>query len=242
VHVDCELLHASIAEAELFGERDGEGLLADAADGTILFDEIFELPIQVQSRVLGLLDASMQSPQRIPRMILSTNRLPNDSWRERDSAHASVTATLEALGALHVHVPPLRDRVDDIPELVQLFLKRAMRALHRSIGITESAVRWLMDTDWPENVRELAGVVEAAIALSENDMLVVDDVVAARARRPESVAALMSVAAERKLSLADIEHGYIRRVIAQTGNNMTRAAQILGIDRRTLYRKLSESG
>lgn len=241
VRVDCRLLHASIAESELFGGRDGEGMLAEASGGTILFDEIVELPIQVQSRVLRLLESSTHPTPRMPRVILSTNRLASEPLRERDSTHASVTARLEALGALHIHVPPLRDRVADIPDLVRLFLRRAAPASHGSLEITEPALRWLMDMDWPENASELAKVIEAAIALSENGLIVVDDVVAARVRRPESVAALMGVAAERKLSLADVEHGYIKRVIAQAGNNMTRAAQILGIDRRTLYRKLSES-
>jgi DNA-binding NtrC family response regulator len=241
VRVDCELLHASIAESELFGGRDGEGMLAEASIGTILFDEIFGLPIHVQSRVLRLLESSEHATPRTPRVILSTNCLAGDPWRERDSTHTSVTARLEALGALHIHVPPLRDRVADIPDLVQLFLRRAAPASHGSLEITEPALRWMMDTDWPENAGELARVVEAAIGLSENGLIVVDDVVAARAGRPESIAALMGLAAERRLSLADVEHGYIKRVIAQTGNNMTRAAQILGIDRRTLYRKLSGS-
>jgi len=242
VYVDCELLHASIAETELFGERDGEGLLAEAAGGTILFDEIFELPIQVQSRVLRVIESSTHATERTPRVILSTNRLASEPWGERDSVHASFTATLETLGAVHVHVPPLRDRTDDIPDLVQLFLRRVAHASRRPIRITEPAGFWLMDTDWPDNASELARVVEVASASSDSGILGVDDIVAARARRPESVTALMSLAAERKLSLADVEQGYIKRVVAQTGHNMTRAAQILGIDRRTLYRKLSESG
>jgi DNA-binding NtrC family response regulator len=118
----------------------------------------------------------------------------------------------------------------------------AFVSARRPIRITEPVACWLSDTDWPDNASELARVVEVASALSESGILGVDDVVAARARRPESVAALMSLAAERRLSLADVEQGYIKRVVAQTGHNMTRAAQILGIDRRTLYRKLAESG
>lgn len=241
VHVGCEMLHASIVETELFGERPGEGLVAEATGGTILFDEIFELPVQVQSRVLRLVESSMHPAARMPRVVLSTNRLIDEPWTERAQFRASIAAALEALGVVHVHVPPLRERVDDIPDLVQLFLARATHATHQPTRINDAALRWLVTSEWPGNASELAEVVERASGLSDHDPLVIDDVAAVRTRRPESVAALMSIAAERKLSLAEVEIGYIKRMLVQTGNNVTRAAQILGIDRRTLYRKLSES-
>jgi DNA-binding NtrC family response regulator len=171
-------------------------------------------------------------------VILSTHRLADPPWVERDRLGANLAAALDALGVLHLHVPPLRERVDDIPDLARRFAARA-RASQPAVELTDAAVRWLVSTDWPGNAGELAEVVERAAALAEHDTVGVDDVVAMRARRPESVAALMAAAAERRLSLAEIEIGYIRRVLAQTGNNATRAAQILGIDRRTLYRKLA---
>jgi two-component system response regulator PilR (NtrC family)/two-component system response regulator HydG len=237
IHVGCEVLHAAIAEVELFGGR-GAGLFAEAAGGTILLDEISELPVQVQSRVLRLLEAARRPDARTPRVILSTHRLVDPPWTERDRLHANLAAALDALGVLHLHVPPLRERIDDIPDLVRLFAARA-RAEQPAVAITDAALRWLAGTDWPGNAAELAEVVERAAALADRDSVGIDDVVALRARRPESVAALMAAAAERRLSLAEIEINYIRRVLVQTGNNATRAAQILGIDRRTLYRKLA---
>jgi DNA-binding NtrC family response regulator len=263
VHVGCEVLHAAIAEAELFGEHGGAGLFAEAAGGTILLDEISELPVQVQSRVLrfidptagvaprpagsagrvptphfAALDPARRPDPRAPRVILSTRSLPDPPWSERDRLPANLAAALDALGVLHIHVPPLRERVDDIPELVRRFAARA-RSSQPQVAITDAAMRWLAGTDWPGNAAELAEVVERAAALADHEAVGIDDVVAVRARRPESVAALMAAAAERRLSLAEIEINYIRRVLAQTGNNATRAAQILGIDRRTLYRKLA---
>jgi len=241
VHVACEVLHGSIAESKLFGDRDGEGLIAGATDGTILFDEIFELPVQVQARVLRFIETSIRTTTRAARVILSTNRLSDEPWRERDPLCANLAAALEAQGALHIHMPPLRERMDDIPDLVRRFLARAVRASHPPTAISDAALRWLMRSEWPGNVSELAEVVERALARADHDTLVIDDVVAERTRRPESVASLMSVAAERKLSLAEVEISYIKRMLLQTGNNVSRTAQILGIDRRTLYRKLSES-
>src|SRR5262249_6756002 len=133
------------------------------------------------------------------------------------------------------------DRADDIPGLVALCLARASRASHRPVAVSDAAMRWLARSDWPGNVRELANVIERAVALSDHDTLGVDDVTAAGARRREGVGELMGHAAERQLSLAEVELGYIKRVLSQNGSNVTRAARILGIDRRTLYRKLAGS-
>ena len=181
------------------------------------------------------------APPPAARVILSTNRLVDPASRERLLQRPNLVAALEALGVLHIPVPPLRDRAEDLPELVGLFLAQAAAAGGRPVQISDAALRWLVQSDWPGNARELTAVIERAVALADRGQLAVDDVVAARARRPDSITALMSVAAERKLSLAEVEIGYIKRVLAHTGNNVTRAAQILGIDRRTLYRKLYES-
>jgi DNA-binding NtrC family response regulator len=235
VHVGCQVLHDSIAETELFGEGNGDGLFAEARGGTILLDELSELPLQVQSRILRMIET-----RRTPRVILATSRA-DELATERDPSLASLPATLESLGVVRVRVPPLRERIEDIPDLVQLFLARAARTLRQPTGITDPAMRWLVRTEWPDNARELAEVVERAVALTDHDTIVLDDVAAARARRPTSVAEMMRAAADRRLSLADIELGYIKSVLAQTGNNVSRAARILGIDRRTMYRKLSDA-
>jgi DNA-binding NtrC family response regulator len=134
-------------------------------------------------------------------------------------------------------MPPLRERIEDIPELVDLFLARAPR---RPL-LTDSARRWLARAEWAGNVRELANIIERAVALCDHDTLDVEHLALLAVPTLESLTELMKPAADRQLSLAEVELGYIRRVLHQNGRNVSRTARILGIDRRTLYRKLASS-
>jgi DNA-binding NtrC family response regulator len=136
-------------------------------------------------------------------------------------------------------MPPLRERATDIPELVNALLARASRGDAGPIGITDDAMRWLVRHDWPGNVRELANVVERAVALTDHDTIVLEDVRDLPPRAPvDATGDLLAGAAARHLPLAEVERGYIRRVLDAEGGNVSRAARVLGIDRRTLYRKL----
>jgi DNA-binding NtrC family response regulator len=133
----------------------------------------------------------------------------------------------------------LRERAGDIPDLVQALLSRASRGGAGPIGITDEAMRWLVRHDWPGNVRELANVVERAVALTDHDTIVLEDVRDLPSRVPaDPTGDLLASAAERQLPLAEVERGYNRRVLDTCDGNVSRAARILGIDRRTLYRKL----
>jgi DNA-binding NtrC family response regulator len=243
VQVGCAALPAGYAEAELFGA--GHGLFVEAGGGTILLDEICELPIDVQTALLRVLESARFRPTGAPdevaltaRVIATTNRPIDDALR----ANKLRPELLYAINVIPIHVPPLRERAEDIPELVELCLDRASRTSRRPAAITDAALRWLVRAEWPGNVRELANIVERAVAMSDHDTLLLEDVTAAGARMAESVSELMGSAAERQLSLAEVELGYIKRVLVQTGSNVTQAARILGIDRRTLYRKLASSG
>ena len=137
-------------------------------------------------------------------------------------------------------MPPLRERAGDIPELVNALLARAARGGADPIGISDDAMRWLVRHDWPGNVRELANVVERAVALTDHDTIVLEDVRNLESRVPVAPTGdLLASAAERHLPLAEVERAYIRRVLDANDGNVSRAARILGIDRRTLYRKLT---
>jgi DNA-binding NtrC family response regulator len=137
-------------------------------------------------------------------------------------------------------MPALRERPGDIPELVNALLARASRGGAGPLGITEDAMRWLVRHDWPGNVRELANVVERAVALTDHDTIVLEDVRDLDIGVPaDPTGELLASAAARQLPLAEVERAYIQRVLDANDGNVSRAARVLGIDRRTLYRKLA---
>ena len=198
--------------------------LAEADGGTVLFDEIGDLSLEAQGRLIAALEVQKFDV----RAIAATHR-------DLDALVAAGTFRADLffrLAVIKIAMPPLRERVEDIPALVAAFLSRN----GSKADITEEALRWLVHRDWPGNVRELANVVERAVALTDHDAIVLEDV---RDQQPAPASNdLLGEAADRQLSLADVERGYIRRILDAQKGNVSRAARILGIDRRTLYRKL----
>jgi DNA-binding NtrC family response regulator len=251
VHVNCAALPAGLVEAELFGVRRGaftdaresrDGLFVEASGGTIFLDEVAEMPLELQSKLLQVLESSRVRPVGggetaiDARVIAATNRAIDDAVQ----AGRFRLDLFFRLNVIRIEMPPLRERAGDIPELVHALLARAAPGGAGPIGITDDAMRWLARHDWPGNVRELANVVERAIALTDHDTIVLEDVRDLPARAPaDPTGDLLTSAAQRQLPLAEVERGYIRRVLDANHGNVSRAARILGIDRRTLYRKLA---
>jgi DNA-binding NtrC family response regulator len=251
VHVNCAALPSGLIEAELFGVRRGaftdaresrDGLFVEAAGGTIFLDEIAEMPLEAQTKLLQVLESSRVRPVGggeaaiDARVIAATNRAIDDAV----AANQFRLDLFFRLNVIRIEMPPLRQRAGDIPELVNALLTRTSAGGAGPIGITDDAMRWLVRHDWPGNVRELANVVERAVALTDHDTIVLEDVRDLPSRVPAAPADdLLASAAARQLPLAEVERGYIRRVLDANDGNVSRAARILGIDRRTLYRKLA---
>lgn len=144
------------------------------------------------------------------------------------------------LNVIEVNLPPLRERREDIPLLVEAFLKRYGQSRAKPVkAVSEAALAMLIDYAWPGNVRELENIIERAMTLSRGETIVPDDLPAviqgARGDRR-----ILDDAAERTLPLHEVEREYIAKILEKTGGNKYQAAQLLGIDRKTLYRKLSE--
>jgi DNA-binding NtrC family response regulator len=152
------------------------------------------------------------------------------------------------LNVIHIHLPALRDRADDILPLAEHFLVSSASKAGKDVrAFHESAKKALLAYGWPGNVRELENVVERAVALVEGPLVRVDDLpplAPVRDRRPPEGEAAeqdpFTAALARGLTLAELERDYIMKVVAAEGGNKTRAAQRLGLDRKTLYRKLEE--
>jgi len=250
VPVDCNALVDSLLESELFGHVKGSftgavstkhGLFELANGGTFFFDEVGNLTLNTQAKLLRVIQEREIKPvggnQRIKvevRIIAATNQ----NLMEAIAQKTFREDLFYRLSVVPIHLPPLRERKEDIPLLVQYFIERYNRKRRKPIaGITPAAMELLMKHHWPGNVRELENAIERAMILEEGQMIT-----------PPSLPWLFltgplekSAAMEKKLmSLEDMEKEHIAHVLKETGGHKSRAAKILGIDRKTLYQKVQK--
>ena len=144
------------------------------------------------------------------------------------------------LNVIEIRMPPLRERRDDIPLLAEAFLRKCVEASHKPLQrISETALALMVDHSWPGNVRELENVIERAVTLARSDKILPDDLPPAM-QGARGDRRIIDEAVQRNLSLEDVEKEYILRILEKTGGNKYQAALVLGIDRKTLYRKLGE--
>jgi DNA-binding NtrC family response regulator len=252
VPVNCSAIPADLIEAELFGHtataftgaRQSRAGLFEAADGGTLFlDEIGELPAPTQPKLLRALQdgavrrvgADRERSVNV-RTIAATNR-----DLERDVKEGRFREDLFwRLNVINIRVPPLRERSFDIPLLVEHFLSKAAAAARKPpLEISPEALAILTAYCWPGNVRELENAIERAVALCDGALLT-PEVLPERVRASGGSAAFIARARQQHLTLREMEREYILEAVRQTGGNRSRAAAMLGLDRKTLYRKLTE--
>jgi DNA-binding NtrC family response regulator len=251
IAVNCAALPDSLFESEFFGHERGaftgatatkRGLI-EAADGSTLFlDEVGEMPAQIQVKLLRFLEegrfrrvGATRDRESDVRVIAATNRnLADDVNAGRFRADL-----FYRLNVISLHVPPLRQRREDIPALVEHFLAVFRERFNRpALDLSDEARRRLTAYDWPGNVRELRNCLERAAALAAADEIEADQVLpAADSRSPEGPAEAPD---SPPATLDELERRHILRVLEDAGGNRERAAAILGISSRTLYRKLRE--
>jgi two-component system, NtrC family, response regulator AtoC len=253
VAVNCAAMPAPLLESELFGhvrgaftdaKRSRAGLFVQAGSGTIFLDEIGEMPTEMQVKLLRVLQERKVRPvggdEEVPfeaRVVTATNRdleteVEEKRFREDLFYRINVVA---------IPVPPLRSRAGDILLLAQYFLKRIASRTSKPVqGISGPAARLLMDYDWPGNVRELENCMERAVALCRLDEITVDDLPAKVQEHQSSKIVITTESPGELITLDEMERRYVRQVLNAVGGNKTHAARILGIDRRSLYRRLEE--
>jgi DNA-binding NtrC family response regulator len=252
VAVDCTSLTETLLESELFGyvrgaftgaTRDATGLFAEADGGTLFLDEIGDVSPALQAKLLRVLQEHSIRPvggtQWLPvdvRVLAATNRdltAAVASGRFREDLYYR-------LKVVTIRLPPLRERRDDIPLLVDHLVQRAARQCDKPVtGLSAAALAVLQGHDWPGNVREMAHVLERSVALAQHDVIGVDDL-------PQEIRSPVRVAAPDLLAdrptLEELKQLYIQRVLEESGGNVSRAATVLGVDRRSLYRMLQRYG
>jgi DNA-binding NtrC family response regulator len=260
VAINCAAIPDTLLESELFGYKRGAftdartdraGIFVEADGGTIFLDEIAELSPALQAKLLRVLQEGEIRPLGAPRsqkvdvrVVAATNK----NLEENLASGAFRQDLFYRLNVINIHLPALRDRSDDILPLAEHFLSQsAARAAKDVRALHETAKKALLGYGWPGNVRELENVIERAVALVEGPLVRIDDlpplapiVRERRATEGEVEADPFAAALARGLTLAELERDYIMKVLAAEGGNKTRAAQRLGLDRKTLYRKLEE--
>jgi two-component system response regulator HydG len=251
VAVNCAAMPASLLESELFGhvrgaftdaKHDRRGLFVSAVGGTILLDEIGDMPIEMQVKLLRVLQERTIRPvggdQEIPvevRVLSSSNRDLETEVHEKRFRED----LFYRINVVQISVPSLRDRTGDVLPLAQHFLNQiAVRSKKPVRGISPAVARLLVDYDWPGNVRELENCMERAIALCRLDEITVDDLPVRVQHHRSSKIVLAADVSDGLPPMGEMERRYIGQVLQAVGGNKTRAAQMLGMDRRTLYRRL----
>jgi two-component system, NtrC family, response regulator AtoC len=248
IAVDCGSLVPTLMESELFGHEKGSftgalkskaGLFQAANGGTIFLDEIGELPLELQAKLLRVLQEKEVRPvgsnDKVPvdvRVIAATNR-------DLEAAYRGGTFRKDLffrLNVVTIHVPALRERRSDIPQLAHYFLDRY--APGENIQVTPAAMKSFLQYEWPGNVRELENCIARAVALGDHRTIDVEDLPPSIRSAQDAEGTASSGSAVSTTALADLERMTILRVFEKAGGDKALAGKMLGISRATLYRKL----
>lgn len=251
MRINCAAIPSTLIESELFGYRKGaftgahndrRGLIEATAGGTLLLDEIAEMPVYLQTKLLRVLQE--RTVRRLGderevsvnfRLIASTNR---------DTAQIIREGTLRQdlyfrISTVRIKVPPLRERLDDLVILSETFLLRLARKYKKTMrGISPASFAILMRYDWPGNVRELESVIEHAVLFAQADYLMPEDLPDHLHTSPTNFCCVIPP----YLTKDDIEREAIAQTLERTGGNIKKTAQILNYHRPTLYRKIRRFG
>jgi DNA-binding NtrC family response regulator len=251
VKLNCAAFPQTMIESELFGYvkgaftgamNDFPGMIAEASGGTLFLDEISEMPADLQTRFLRVLQ------EREYRSLGSTRMLKADfrviTATNRPIAQALAENRLRSdlyyrINTFQIEVPPLRERKEDIPPLVNTFVQRFARQLGKAEPtIAPEAFQKLLDYSWPGNVRELQNTIEYAVVLARNDIIGIKELPAEIQLPPALQTSPAPVRRSGVASLDDMERETILQALTQTHGNKKKAAELLGIQRPTLYNKM----
>jgi DNA-binding NtrC family response regulator len=250
IKINCAALPRELIESELFGSvkgaftgaySDREGYFRQAEGGTLFLDEISEMPIDTQSKLLRVLQDQEVRPvggktayKTNCRIVAATNRHPEDAIKNGKLRED----LFYRISAISVHLPPLRERREDVMPLANAFLKRFASQANRGIkGFTPSAVERLTVFDWPGNVRQLQNEVQRAVLLCEGDEVDASDLSVTKPRLSSEESP------DTNFTLLEgVERNAIVQMLKETGGNKLETAKRLGIGRQTLYNKIKAYG
>ncbi len=259
VAVNCAAIPETLIESEIFGHEKGAftgalerraGCFELAEEGTLLLDEIGEMPVATQAKLLRVLEdkklrrlgSKVESPVDV-RVLAATNKNPDAAV---DSGHLRADLYYR-LNVFNIHMPPLREHKEDIPAIVEAMIQDMNDKHDRRVpGVDSGMLQRLMQYDWPGNVRELRNTIERAVILCGSNPVSAQHLPPGFGTRGVEASAEASVANTVKVEVGttvdEAERLLIVKTLASTNNNKTRAAEILGISLKTLHNKLKEYG
>jgi transcriptional regulator with PAS, ATPase and Fis domain len=252
VVVDCGALVETLFESELFGHVKGSftgahetkhGRFEVADGGTIFLDEISNLSLNIQSKLLRVIQErevtriGSSRPIKVDvRILAATNEKLEDLVRKEKFRED----LFYRLSVVPIHLPPLKERREDIPLLVEHFLQKYNKRAKKNLtSVTSRAIKALQEYDWPGNIRELENTVERAVVLSKTEVIDLEDLMY---HGISAGTQSLGPVGGRFRTLEEVEKEYIRTVLRAQYGNKSRAAEILGIDRKTLWAKIKKYG
>ena len=252
IPLNCAAIPENLLESELFGyvrgaftdaRRDRRGLFQEASGGILFLDEISEIPLTLQAKLLRVLEDKEVRPlganqgEKVDTRVISAS---NQQLSELVRTGRFRQDLYYRLNVIRIALPPLRQRQEDIPLLVNHFIQKFSDTAKRKVeGMDGAALAVLKAYDWPGNIRELEHAVEHAVLLGKNAVIGLADLPTHLVARGDG-AVSVEHALSRQLTLHELEREYIDKTLEATRGNKTEAARILGVDRTTLYRKLDE--
>ena len=248
--VDCGSIGPTIIESELFGHEKGAftgalgkktGMLLAAGKGTVFFDEIGELPLDLQAKLLRVIQEKEVRPMGMSQYFPVEARIVAATNRDLPSEVAKGTFREDLyyrLNVVNIHLPPLRNRKQDIPQLAEFLLQKYAAAAGCLKSLTPAAITELCARSWKGNIRELENTLQKAVALSDGEEIDLADL--GGAARPAKDAQIPSVLTDTLMTLESYEKHAIEKALQITNGNRKAAADLIGIGEATLYRKLKE--
>ena len=258
--VNCAGLSETLLESELFGHVKGaftgamgdrQGLFEAADKGTLFLDEIGDMPMIMQAKLLRVLEDGLIMP-------VGSNKTISVDVRVISATNHDLVKLIEEkkfrqdlyfrIKGVSVTVPPLRARTDDLPRLAQYFLEQACDEIGKDVnGFSSKAMNVMLSYDWPGNIRQLRNAVRTMVVMCDGDVIDVQDLppdiyISRKLNAAVPIALLNAAPQQQGASLDDLEKQAVVKALAETGGNREKAAKILGIGERTLYRKIKEYG
>jgi sigma-54 specific flagellar transcriptional regulator A len=259
VAINCGAIPENLIESELFGHARGaftgahtarQGWVAAAEGGTLFLDEVGELPLAMQVKILRLLQQREYAPVGDSRAVRCDIRIVAATNRDLEAEVAAGRFREDLyyrLNVVHVHLPPLRERGDDIEHLARFFLRACSERMERPdvVEIAPEAMAVLKAHDWPGNIRSLENAIERAVLLCDGATINVDTLpakVRRTTRKPTVFAPLPESGIDLRSAVDEYENDMIRQALDRTQGNKNRASQLLGLNRTTLVEMLKRKG